>query len=81
MWGLKRTENYGSDHIGERPLAVHSATLLADGRTVWLAIPDMAPTQCMAITYSIRAVDGSNVAGEIDNTIHQLGEAVAVGSK
>ena len=80
VWGLKRTENYGSEHIDERPLAVHSATLSADGRTVLLAIPDLAPTWCMAITYAIRAADGSEVAGEIDNTIHQLGDAVAVGS-
>ena len=72
IWGLKRTENYGSDHIGERPILVRSATLSPDGRTVRLAIPNLAPTWCMAITYAIRAVDGSEVAGEIDNTIHQL---------
>ena len=34
VWGLKRTENYGSEHIDERPLPVRSATLSADGRTV-----------------------------------------------
>jgi putative heme-binding domain-containing protein len=74
VWGLKRTENYGSEHIGERSLSVHSATLSEDGRTVLLAIPKLAPMWCMAITYSIRAVDGSEVAGEINNTIHQLGD-------
>ena len=73
VWGLKRSENYGSEHIDERSLPVRSATLSADGRTVVLAIPDLAPTWCMAITYAIRGADGSEVAGEIHNTIHQLG--------
>jgi putative heme-binding domain-containing protein len=81
VWGLKRSENYGSQHIGERPLPVQSATLSADGRTVRLSMPDLAPTLCMAIAYSIRAVDGSDVAGEVDNTIHQLGDAGLDGSK
>jgi putative heme-binding domain-containing protein len=75
VWGLKRTENYGSDHINERALAVSAATLSEDGRTVLLALPKLAPTWCMAIEYAIRAADGSVIAGEIDNTIHELGDA------
>ncbi len=77
VWGLKRSENYGSEHIDERPLPVRSAKVSADGRTVLLAIPNLAPTWCMAITYAIQAADGSEVAGEIDNTIHQVGSAGA----
>jgi hypothetical protein len=72
VWGLKRSENYGSEHIGERPLQVQSATLSKDGCTVLLTIPNLSPTWCMAITYAIRAADGSEVVGEIDNTIHQM---------
>ncbi len=74
IWGLKRSENYGSDHINERSLAVRSATLSADGCTLLLTIPSLTPTWCMAINYSIRAADGSEVSGEIDNTIHQMGD-------
>jgi hypothetical protein len=75
IWDLKRTENYGSDHINERALAVSAVTLSDDGRTVVLVLPKLAPTWCMAIEYAIRAADGSVIAGEIDNTIHELGGA------
>ena len=44
VWGLKRSQNYGSKHIDERPLAVAKAALLPDGKTVRLDIPDLAPT-------------------------------------
>jgi hypothetical protein len=77
VWGLKRTENYGSDHIDERQLLVRSATLSEDRRSVLLAIPNLASTWCMAITYAIQAAHGSAVAGEINNTIHQIGVAKA----
>jgi putative heme-binding domain-containing protein len=73
VWGLKRSVNYGSEHIDERPLTVRAAKLSADGRTVELAIPSLAPTWCMAITYAIRGAEGSEATGEIHNTIHQLG--------
>jgi hypothetical protein len=77
VWGLKRTEKYGSDHIDERALEVSGVTLSDDGRTVLLALPKLAPTWCMAINYAIRAADGATVAGEINNTIHELGGAGA----
>ena len=77
VWGLKRSENYGSDHINERALAIRTVTLAPDGRTVMLAIPNLAPTWCMAISYAIRAADGSEVAGEINNTIHPFGDTGA----
>ena len=77
VWGLNRSVNYGSDHIDERALPVRSVTLSEDGRRVLLSIPNLAPTWCMAIKYTIRAADGSAVVGEIDNTIHQLGDGEA----
>jgi hypothetical protein len=49
-----------------------AATLSDDGRTVVLAMPEIAPTWCMEITYAIRGADGSDVTGTIDNTIHHL---------
>jgi hypothetical protein len=71
-WALKRSANYGSDHINERPVPIVAATLSADGRTVMLAMPEIAPTWCMEITYAIMGADGSAVKGTIDNTIHRL---------
>jgi hypothetical protein len=72
-WGLERSANYGSEHIDERSLTIRSVKLSDDGRTIELAIPSLAPTWCMAITYAIRGASGSEVTGEIHNTIHQLG--------
>ena len=71
-WGLRRTANYGSEHVDERPLVVRSAELSSDGRTVTLQIANLAPTWCMAMTYAIKGADGLEVAGEIHNTIHEL---------
>ena len=44
----------------------------ADGRTVVLEIPGIAPTRCMEITYRIKGATGESVEGAINNTIHQL---------
>jgi hypothetical protein len=76
-WSLKRSADYGSAHYGERRLTPASATLADDGCTVFLELPDLEPTWCMAIEYSLRAADGTPVVGEIDNTIHQLGDDVS----
>ncbi len=72
VWGLKRTENYGSQHYSEHPLSVTAATLAADGRTVRLGIPDLAPTQGMEIKCSLRAKDGTAFSRTIHNTILAL---------
>ena len=74
VWSLKRTVNYGSDHIDEHPMRVAAAKVSDDGRIVSLAIPDIRPTWCMEITYAIRGASGEAVEGAIDNTIHRLGE-------
>jgi hypothetical protein len=73
-WSLLRTANYGSPHVGEKALAVASSRLESDGRTVVLAIPEIAPTMSMEIRYALRSGDGPAVVGAIHNTIHALGE-------
>ncbi len=73
-WSLKRTANYGSEHYGEKRLKVEGASLSGDGRTVTLEIPQLAPTWCMEIKYSIRSARGRPSNGVIDNTIHRLKE-------
>ena len=70
VWGLKRTKNYGSKHIDEKPLAVAKASLLPDGKTVRLDLPDLAPTWGMEIKYRVKGSDGRAVTGVIHNTIH-----------
>lgn len=72
-WGLQRSGNYGSPHLDEKPSAVESTRLSADGRTLLLVIPGMTPTWCMEIVYDLQAADGAPVRGTIHNTVHRLG--------
>jgi putative heme-binding domain-containing protein len=72
VWGLKRSQNYGSKHIDEKPLVVAKATLSTDGKTVRLDLPDLAPTWGMEIKYRLTGPDGRSVTGVIHNTIHEL---------
>jgi putative heme-binding domain-containing protein len=71
-WTLRRSATYGSEHYDERPLDVAGADVSSDGRTVFLKIPGLEPSQCMAIQYRLRASDGSAFSGQIHNTIHAL---------
>jgi putative heme-binding domain-containing protein len=73
-WSLRRSEQYGSKHYDERPLAVRGARLSDDGRTVSLDMPEIQPTWCMEIKYSLKGAGGQSVDGVIHNTIHQLGD-------
>ena len=73
-WDLKRSANYGSEHLNERRWEVTEARLLADGRTVQLVIPELAPTWGMEVVYALKAKSGEPVSGKIHNTIHRLGE-------
>ena len=71
-WSLKRTAEYGSEHYDETSLSTTGASLSADGKRVFLAIPDIEPTWCMEIKYSVSGADGAAVEGRIHNTIHAL---------
>jgi putative heme-binding domain-containing protein len=71
-WSLKRTANYGSQHYNEKPSPITAATLTPDRRTVLLTIPDIQPTWCMEIKYSVNSAEGQKVSGVIHNTVHQL---------
>ena len=55
-------------------MAVTAVRLGDDGRTVFLEMPDLTPTWCMEIRYTLRSAAGSPFAGTMQNTIHQLSE-------
>lgn len=74
VWDLLRSKNYGSRHLNERPLRVTAAALSADGQTVTLTIPDLAPTRGMEIVCRLRGADGAEFERRIHNTIHALAE-------
>jgi hypothetical protein len=71
-WSLKRSEQYGSEHYGEKEAKVTGAKVSADGKTVTLEIEAMKPTWCMEIKYSIKGADRESVQGVVHNTIHRL---------
>ena len=73
-WDLKRSANYGSEHLNERKWAVAKAELLADGRTVRLEIPEVMPTWGMEIVYALKGAAGEPFSGKLHNTIHRLGK-------
>jgi len=74
VWGLKRSQAYGSKHIDEKALAVSKATASNDGKTVRLEIPELAPTWGMSIQYRLKGADGRTISGTIHNTIHEMGK-------
>jgi putative heme-binding domain-containing protein len=73
VWGLNRSKNYGSKHIDEKPLSVAKATLAADGKSVRIDLPGLAPTRGMEIRYRFRGPDGRPIVGTLHNSIHDLG--------
>jgi putative heme-binding domain-containing protein len=73
-WSLKRTAAYGSQHFDEKQLAVNGASLSADSKTLTLDIPDLRPTWCMEIKYTLRSAAGTLIQGKIHNTIHELSD-------
>lgn len=55
-------------------LTVKSVTLSADGKSVFLEIPEVKPVMQMAIKFGIKTADGAELRSEVVNTIHALGE-------
>ena len=53
-------------------LTVKNATLSADGRSVFLEIPEIKPVMQMAIKFGLKAADGAELRSEVINTIHAL---------
>lgn len=74
-WTIKRSAKYGSNHFDEKELAVKSAQVGPDGITIVLEIPEIEPTRCMEIVYSIKTKQGKKLQGKIHNTIHRLGDS------
>jgi hypothetical protein len=74
VWGLSRSERYGSPHVGEHPLPVAAAKLSADRRTVSLTVPGLGLTQGLEVWYSVIGSDGREVDGLLHGTIHRTPE-------
>jgi hypothetical protein len=73
-WSLVRSEKYGSLRSNVKALAVAGTRLSSDGKTLRLALPEIAPTHQMEIRYELKGASGETVVGTLQNTIHALGE-------
>jgi glucose/arabinose dehydrogenase len=82
QWNYQWTSQYGSKDYkttdakstGHDEVAVKSAKLSADGKTITLQTQPLSPVMQMAITMHLKAADGSAVEWEIDNTINKIPE-------
>jgi hypothetical protein len=72
VWDLERSASYGSKHLNERTLTVANAKLGEDGRTLSLAIPDLASTRGLELQSTLKGTDGKAFTRSIHATIHRL---------
>ena len=83
-WNYQWSSAYGSPEFsvenktkkGKDTVEVTSAKLQPDGRTVFLAMPEIRPVMQMSITYKLKAAGpgGAPVEGAVYNTINALAE-------
>jgi hypothetical protein len=81
-WNYRWTKDYGSKdysvrdpkRVGRDHVEVRGARLSADGRTVTLDVPELAPVMQMATGYRLRARGGEAVEGTVYHTINHLPE-------
>ncbi len=80
IWQYLRQASYGSedyrvlgDGVGKDVLEIPSATLSADGRSVFVEIPDILPVQQYHLEMNLRSAGGERMREFIHGTIHDLG--------
>ncbi|MFM1769509.1 MAG: hypothetical protein RJA22_2038 [Verrucomicrobiota bacterium] len=66
-WSVTDPKKEGRDEV-----EVRTARLLPDGKTVFLAIPDLQPVMQMEIKYSLATADGAPLRGELWLTLNAL---------
>ncbi|MGH7177809.1 MAG: DUF6797 domain-containing protein, partial [Tepidisphaeraceae bacterium] len=81
-WNYLWSQAYGSPEFsvenpkqkGHDPMEVESATVLADGKSVFLKIDDLKPVMQQKIQFKIKAGDGASMDYSIYHTINKLGK-------
>jgi hypothetical protein len=81
-WNYQWSADYGSDHYSvERPgetgndtVAVKSATVAADRRSVFLELDEVRPVDQMMIRMSITAADGTPYQEVVYLTVHRVSD-------
>jgi len=71
-WDIVRSSKYGSDRYNIQTLNVSAVNLRADGHSVKLLMKDIKPVDIMTISYDIMDIEGNQMQGTVQNTIHNL---------
>ena len=82
-WNYRYAAQYGSkdwsvahpEREGHDSLDVRSAKLLADGRTIFLELPNLIPVMQLQVQYNLNAKDGASLRGKLYATINRLPSA------
>jgi hypothetical protein len=82
QWNYQYRAAYGSPDLkvsdprkeGHDEVTIASATLLDDGRTVFLEIPELRPVMQLAIGYVLKARDGAKLRQNLLYTINAVGK-------
>ena len=88
-WNYRYAAQYGSKDWsvaqpgkeGRDDVPIRSAKLLADGRTVFLDLGDLAPVMQMELKWNLDAVDGKTTRSQLWLTLNQLDTAFAGGAR
>jgi hypothetical protein len=84
-WNYRRTSDYGSatylvsdpNKKGRETVAVKSATVSADGRSVDLEIDDFRPVNQLEIKFQIKAKDGTAIEQQFQCSVNAIPGSVA----
>ena len=84
LWNYRYSGGYGSPELsvknpgkdGHDKLAVKSATLSVDGKSVFLAIDGLTKADQYSVKFTLNAADGAEMRSEIIGTIHKLGDSI-----
>jgi hypothetical protein len=87
LWNYRYSGNYGSPELsvknpgkpGHDRLEVKSATLSADGKTIFLVIDGMSVADQFSVKYAVAAADGTELRSEVVGTIRRLGPEMSGG--
>lgn len=77
-WNYKRTSGYGSGHFkldgtpGQENLAVSSAYLSGDKKSVFIGVPDMQPCETLRLTYRLPKATDTPEIKTVFLTVHEL---------
>jgi len=79
-WNYEYSEKYGSEEhsvkipgkVGHDAVEIESATLLADGKSIYLQISNMTKAHVMQIRYDLENTDGAELTGVMFATINKL---------